>query len=422
MRYIYSLFFYLLLPFLPLRLLWRGRKNPDYRLRWGERFGFYENQSRLTNSIWIHAVSVGEAIAALPLVKELKIKYPTLPIVFTTMTPTGRERVQKALGDQVLQLYVPYDYPQAVKRFLNHIQPKLVLILETELWPNILHYCAQRKIPTYLINARIADKSFRGYYKIRFFVRKMLACFTLIMAQSKKDYEYLIKLGANPKHLQMLGNIKFDITIADEILEQGKQLRQQLGAERPILIAASTHQGEEEKILVAFKKILATTPSALLIIAPRHPERFDEVASLCQQTGFNVVRYSREEKCAANTNIFVADVMGKLLSFYAASDLAFVGGSLVPVGGHNLLEPAALGIPVISGQYLGNFTEISQLLNSANALFTVKDENEFAEKALLLLQNKELCQQYGNAAKNVVEQNKGVLQNILSIIEQEIQR
>lgn len=332
MRYVYNIFLYLILPFLPLRLLWRSRKNSAYRNRILERFGYYKSHL-LDESIWVHAVSVGETIAAVPLVRALIERYPDITIVMTTMTPTGAEQVRKHLNGEVLHFYVPYDYPGIVKRFLYHIKPKLLILMETELWPNILYYLAKYKVPVVLSNARLSAKSFVGYKKLRVFFKTILNYITMIMAQSRKDEERFLALGANPNKLSVAGNVKFDLTVPEEALSKANKFRSILGKKRYVWVAASTHENEEQKILVAARKVLEIIPTALLILVPRHLERFDKVFELCQEEKFNVLRYSNIQGYSPDTNIILGDVMGQLPFFYAASDVAFVGGSLVPWGG-----------------------------------------------------------------------------------------
>ena len=416
MRYTYNFFLYLILPFLPLRLLWRSRKNIAYRERMPERFGYF-NFSPTKECIWVHAVSLGEAISAVPLIRALIRRYPNTAIVVTTMTPTGAERIQKIFNKEVIQLYVPYDYPFIVKRFLCQFNPKILVLMETELWPNILYYSAKRKVPIILCNARLSAKSVSGYKKIRGFMKQILDYITMVVAQSKIDGERFLALGLDPQKLLIGGNIKFDITIPDEVLLQATQLRLVFGKTRPIWIAASTHNMEEEKILIAAKKVLEILPDALLILVPRHLERFDKIFELCRNDGFNVVRYSNKQDYAASTNVVLGDVMGQLLLFYAVSDIAFVGGSLVPWGGHNLLEPAALAKPVISGPNLNAFLEISQLLIDGGALVKVDDELILAQNLLKLFQNQSLREKLGAAALDVVEKHRGTTGKIMALIE-----
>lgn len=415
MRYIYNLFLYLILPFLPLRLLWKSRKSAAYRKRIAERFAFF-NFPALKSSIWVHAVSVGESISAAPLIQDLIRDYPKTTIVVTTMTPTGAERIQKIFNGQVLQLYVPYDYPFAVKRFLRHINPKILILMETELWPNILYYSAQYKIPIILANARLSEKSFANYKKISWFMRPILNRITSVAAQSKLDAKRFLALGIDPKKIAVTGNLKFDAQVPDDVFAQAKQLRLAWGKDRPIWIAASTHKGEEEKVLQAAKMVREILPESLLVLVPRHPQRFNEVFDLCCAQGLEVIRYKERQKCLATTNVILGDVMGHLLLFYAASDIAFVGGSLIPWGGHNLLEPAALAKPIISGQNLNAFLEISQLLTDAEALVKVDDEVSLAQNLLQLFKEKTWQEKLGCAALDVVEKHRGATKKILEQI------
>lgn len=419
MRQIYNFLLYLILPFLPLRLLWKSRRSSAYRQRMAERFGCFD-RTPLNSSIWIHAVSVGESAAAIPLVKELKKRYRKETIVVTTMTPTGAERVQKALANEAIHYYVPYDYPGVVKRFLKHIKPKIIVIMETELWPNILYYASQQKIPMLLANARLSKHSFDNYQKIARFAKSMLNCFTTIAAQSKIDAERYCQLGASSEKVVLFGNLKFDIMVPENILQQAQQLRQNWGEKRSIWIAASTHQGEDEKVLTAAKIVLQTIPDALLILVPRHPERFSQVFELCQKNGFKTIRYSESQSGAADTQIILGDVMGQLLLFYAAVDVTFVGGSLIPWGGHNLLEPAALAKPVLAGPNLSAFREISELLLAANAMIKVENETELANQIVKLFSNSSLRDQYGQAAQSVVKQHRGTTENIMKWIDRSI--
>ncbi len=417
MRYIYSLFFYLALPIILLRLLWRARKAPAYQQRWAERFG-YLNQAVTKNGIWIHAVSVGETLAAIPLIKALQQKYPALPITVTTTTPTGSERVIAALGTQVMHSYAPYDLPSAVQRFIQQIQPRLLILMETELWPNILHTCAAKKIPVLLTNARLSARSAAGYQRLGKLMREMLKNISLIAAQYEADAARFIALGMDPTRIKITGNIKFDLEIAADLAAKAQQLRTQWGAQRPVWIAASTHEGEEEIVLNAFAKIRQSLPNALLILVPRHPERFARVQVLCQQRGYNVIARSKQQAAAADTDIFLGDTMGELMLFYAASDCAFVGGSLIERGGHNPLEPAALGLPVFMGPHVFNFAVISEQLRTAQALFSVQNADDLATHVLQLLQDKNERQRVGDNGRRVVAQNRGAVAKQLALIEE----
>jgi 3-deoxy-D-manno-octulosonic-acid transferase len=403
------------LPFLPSYLLWRSRKNSSYRKKILERFAYF-NFLPLSECIWIHAVSIGESGAAIPLVKTLINQYPDITIVMTTMTPTGAEIVKNILGNKILQLYVPYDYPWVVKRFLRYTNPRLLILIETEIWPNILYYTNKNQIPSILCNARISARSFASYMKIRFFIKPFLNYITIVMAQSKVDADRLLSLGLEDKKLSISGNMKFDLVISNEVSEQAKKLRTILGQKRSIWIAASTHKGEETKILIVAKKILNTLQDTLLILVPRHPERFNEVYEICCREKFKITSYSKLQNYTTTTNIILGDTMGQLLLFYAVSDIAFVGGSLVPCGGHNLLEPAALSKPIISGKYLNNFLEISSILSNANALIKVDNELELSHNLLKLFQNSTLRKKLGKAAFMTIINHCGATQKILDAV------
>jgi len=416
MRYIYNILLYLLIPFILLRLLWRSLKSPGSRKRWNERFGFFAIPKNYQHGLIIHAASVGETIAAVPLIRQLQKIYSDLPITVTTMTVTGSQQVRKSLQNSVFHVYVPYDLPDAVQRFFNKIKPKMLIIMETELWPNLLHYAHTKQIPILLANARLSEKSAQGYAKIKKFTAKMLQNINQIAAQSQSDANRFIKLGMPQDRVNITGNIKFDISLHPRIQEAGESLRQQLGANRSVWIAASTHEGEEEIILAAFKQIKNQLPNCLLILVPRHPERFASVATLCKKLGFNIVLRSANESCDATTDIFIGDTMGELMKFYAATDVAFVGGSLVPIGGHNFLEPAILTLPIISGTHVFNFTEIARLLTEKHALILVKTAPDLAAQVISFFANQQLRQKFGENAKAVVNTNRGAMEKHIHLI------
>lgn len=398
-----------------LRLLWRSRKMPDYRKRVSERFGFYPKQ--LQESIWVHAVSVGETIAAIPLIKALKNSYPNTPILVTNMTPTGAARLKSALGDSVLQSYVPYDLPDVVNRFLSRIKPKIAIILETELWPNTFAACKQRQIPLVVTNARLSEKSANGYHTIAAVTREMLTAVSTLASQGKADAERFISLGMPAEKVIITGNLKYDLEIPPDLLAKGQAVRSQLGADRPLWIAASTHNTEEEIILAAHKRILEKYPTALLILVPRHPDRFDQVANLIKQQGFKFIRRSQNEPCTADVQVYLGDTMGEMLTLFSAVDAAFVAGSFAQVGGHNVLEPAALSKPVISGPVLFNFAEISQKLRDANGLLIVQNAEDLANTINHLFADPQYRQQIGANARRVVDENRGALEKQLRCIQ-----
>jgi len=431
-RILYSLVFYLLTPFICLRMFWRGRLVPGYRDRWQERFGFIPSLPKHVDAdgkttdrkvIWVHSVSVGETITAAPVVRRLQALYPDYLIAMTTSTPTGSERVKAMLGDSVYHCYAPYDLPGAVARFLDTLNPCMLIIKETELWPNIIHGCYSRKIPILLANARLSEKSAKGYHRFSVLTAPMLSELSVVAAQHKDDRERFLSLGLAADKVQVTGNIKFDIEISESLRQRAVELGQQWQRQlRRIWLVASTHKGEDELILEAFRKVLALYPKTLLVLVPRHPDRFDQVAVLCKSKGFTVARRGRSEQPSAETQILLGDTMGELPLFFGACDLAFVGGSLIPVGGHNLMEPAAWGVPVLSGSHLFNFSEASALLLAAGGLEICNSPTEIAQAVLRLLDNDELCQQRGGAALAVVEANRGAMARLLAIIEQLLAR
>lgn len=417
MRYLYTLIYYLITPFVLIRLLWRSRHMPDYRKRWNERFG-YITPILHKKTIWVHAVSVGETLAAIPLVKQLIKHYsPEFHIIVTTTTPTGSALVTKNLHNLVTHVYAPFDTPTAVSRFLRRAQVKLCIIMETEIWPNLLMLCKKQHIPIILANARLSEQSSLRYQLISKSTKRMLSAYHTIATQGVLDGERYLRLGLDPKKLVVAGNIKFDIDIPQETIDSGKAIRKQIGADRRVLIAASTHDREEAIILQAFQKIRAEIPNLFLILVPRHPDRSSKITELCRQTSFILSTRSHNDSINHTTDILLVDTIGELLLFYAASDIAFVGGSLAPVGGHNLIEPAALGLPVLTGPYLHNFTEISKLLQNAGAAQIVSDSNAIGDAVIALCSAKELRAKIGKCAQETIESNRGALQKHLECIE-----
>lgn len=414
LRYVYTILFYLAIPWIFLRLYWRGRRVPENRSHWRERFGFCPFQ--LEKCIWVHAVSVGETIAAIPLIKALQQQYQNVPIVVTNMTVTGAARVKAAFGDKVLQTLIPYDLPGMVSRFLNHTCPQVVVIMETELWPNLFAACQKRKIPIVIANARLSEKSANGYKKIASLTREMLSAVSALAAQGHADAERFIELGISKDKVVVTGNLKFDLEIPSGLAVKSADLREQLNGERLIWIAASTHPSEEEIILAAHRMLQANCPSALLILVPRHPDRFDSVAALCLQNGFNIARRSGSETCTAQTEIYLGDTMGELLLLYSVADVAFVAGSFAPIGGHNMLEPAALHKPIIIGPVYFNFAEISEMLLKANGMIVVRDAKELAEQIKCLFMNADDRAKMAENAYQVMAANRGALARQVQLI------
>jgi len=416
LRYIYSLLFYLLLPFILLRLIWRGFSTPDYWQRWPERFGFIKAKPVNQEVIWIHAVSVGEVQAAVPLIQALQQPWPPPSILVTTMTPTGSQRVQKLFGDKVWHVYLPYDLPDAVARFLNQVQPRLAIIMETELWPNLLSACHHRQIPVILANARLSANSAKNYQYLGKWMSTILSYITVIAAQTQVDAERFRHLGAKSTQVRVTGSIKFDSRLPSDLSEQITHLRQQWGQARLVWIAASTHEGEEEAVLAALAQLKPVFSNLLLVLVPRHPERFQRVARLCTRQGYKIVRRSENGICTVETDIYLGDTMGELPLLYAACAVAFVGGTLVPVGGHNLMEPAAVGVPIIVGPQVFEWAEITRQLIVAGAVRQVNNANELATELKLLLANQTLRDEMGRCGKLFVEQNRGALARLLEII------
>ncbi|MBX9406729.1 lipid IV(A) 3-deoxy-D-manno-octulosonic acid transferase [Pseudomonas baetica] len=414
-RTLYTALFYLGLPLVAIRLWLRARKAPAYAKRIGERFS-YGMPALQPGGIWVHAVSVGESIAAAPMIRALLQRYPQLPMTVTCMTPTGSERIQALFANEprIQHCYLPYDLPCAAARFLERAQPKLAVIMETELWPNHIHQCAKRGIPVALANGRLSERSARGYGRFSKLTAPMLAEMSFFAVQTEAEAQRFRDLGARPETVEVTGSIKFDLTIDPQLLQRAAELRGQWQAlERPVWIAASTHEGEDEVVLNAHRQLLASYPNALLILVPRHPERFNSVLELCQREGFATVRRSTDANVAAETSVLLGDTMGELLFLYALADSAFVGGSLVPNGGHNLLEPAALAKPVISGPHLFNFLDIAAQMREAGALVEVDDAEGLAVEVRRLFELPRDAQRMAEAGLNVMRRNQGALQRLL---------
>ncbi len=415
-RRIYSLLLYLLLPAALVRLLVRGLRNHGYWHRWGERFGFVTQFPQ--GAIWIHAVSVGEVRATVPLVAALEQRFPGRRILMTTMTPTGSAQVRELFGIRVAHCYVPYDLPSAVRRFLVRTQPQLALIMETELWPNLFHFCAARSIPIVVANVRMSEKSMRRYQRFGTFTRATLAQVRIFAAQSEADAARLRVLGAAAQSVHVTGSMKFEINPPASLREQAQALRRQWGAQRPVWIAASTREGEDELVLEQFGFLRQRLPTLLLVLVPRHPERFATVARLCRRTGFGVeLRSERQATLAPGVDILVGDTMGELPLFYAAADVAFVGGSLVPTGGHNLLEPAAAGVAVVFGPNMFNFAEIARLTRERGAGTQVGNSDEMGRAIAAYLENANLRFNAGDAGRKMVEENRGALERTLALMD-----
>lgn len=421
MRVIYTLFFYVLLPFVLMRLLWRSVSAPAYAKRWAERFGFFPALATHKKVVWLHTVSVGEFLAALPLIRRLQAD-DSVQLVITTTTPTGSERVRATFGDSVFHVYAPYDLPDVLARFLNRVKPSLYLVMETELWPNTLAACARRNIPTLLINGRLSEKSARGYARFGALTKPMLQNLSCAAIQNSIDAARFIELGLSDDKVIVTGNIKFDLSLSDDLRARAAMLKSQLSndGQRLVLIAASTHQGEDEIILDAFAQVRASTSdagrSAVLVLVPRHPERFERVGQLCASRGFSVARRS-EHSWNSENNLLLGNTMGELMQMFGASDIAFMGGSLVPNGGHNFIEPAAWGLPLVSGEHLFNFAEVARLMTEAGALIKVNSAQTLADAFIRLLEDDLLRMEAGAAALQVAVDNRGALDKTFVVID-----
>lgn len=419
-RTLYTLLLYLSLPVIAVRLWLRSRKAPAYAKRIGERFAVTLPDLK-PGGIWLHAVSVGESIAAAPVVKALQQQYPNLPITVTCMTPTGSERIQSLFGDSVQHCYLPYDLPLASKRFLQRLQPRLAIVMETELWPNHINQCARLKIPVVLANGRLSERSARGYARFAKLVAPMLKQISALAVQSDIEAQRFIELGARAQTVKVTGSIKYDQQVAAGLPQQAQALREQWQArQRPIWIAASTHAGEDALILAAHQQLLGLFPNALLILVPRHPERFESVYTLCIEQGMRVQRRSTKALVTAQHQVLLGDTMGELMFLYALADVALVGGSLIKHGGHNMLEPIALAKPTLTGPHYFNFLEIAEQLLAAGGLQTVADRSELAQAVARLWTSAAHAQSMCCAAQQVLQRNQGALQRLLQIIQAQL--
>jgi 3-deoxy-D-manno-octulosonic-acid transferase len=410
-RHIYTALLWLLLPYIFFHLLWRARKQPEYLQHIAERFGFYSAHSNKP-VIWLHTVSVGETRAAVSLVKRLQAAYPNHQILLTHTTPTGRDASEQLYGDKVLRVYLPYDYPFAVRRFLRHFKPQVGVLLETEIWFNLINSCHNAQIPLLLLNARLSEKSAKRYARIPNLTRSGLSQLSGVSAQSEEDAARLSALGAH--NVSVMGNLKYEIEPPLTMLESGKHLRIMFGTGRPVFLAASTRVGEEELLLGALKQV--EVPTLLTVIVPRHPQRFDEVATLLAQRGIRFQRRSENRPIAAETQVMLGDSMGEMFAYYAACDIAFIGGSLLPFGGQNLIEACAVGKPVLIGPHTYNFTQASMLAVEHGAAVRVEDASSLAKTLQQLITHSESLAKMGAEGLAFVNSNRGATEHAVSII------
>lgn len=420
MRHFYSLIFYLALPLILLRLCWRGIRAPAYFKRWRERFGAATSPAPNRPVIWVHAVSVGEVEACRPLIQGLQTHYPDHEILITTMTPTGSARVKMLFHEHVLHCYLPYDLPFAVERFLKFYRPVMGILMETELWPNLIAHSYRRNIPLIMANARLSERSAKGYQRIGKLTREMFAGLSLVATQTQTDRQRFRELGISADKVHAVGNLKFELSLPASITEQAEATRAMWG-NRPVWIAASTHEGEEEQILNAARRVRAAVPDVLLILVPRHPERFDRVAALSRRSGYRTLRRSEGKPCSSAVEVLVVDTMGELPVFYGCSDLALIGGSLIPHGGHNLLEPAALGRAVITGPHYFNFAEVTRQFIEHGAAVEIADKEALADKVIALLGDPQQRALMGEAGLDLIARNQGASKRLINLIDRHIQ-
>jgi 3-deoxy-D-manno-octulosonic-acid transferase len=414
-RLVYTIIFTLCMPFVFLKLLWRGYNSPEYRDRKLERFGFFKAPT-IKNSIWVHAVSVGEVLAAEPIIREIQKRYPSKYVVLTSMTPTSSALIRKLFGNSVFHVYAPYDLPWLVDSFLRRVKPEFLIIMETELWPNTIHRTRLRGCPVVLANARLSERSARGYRRLKPAVGWMLNELYLVICQHQNDAKRFASLGIDESKISVTGSVKYDLDIAETHLIKGAEQKRAIGDDQIVWIAASTHEGEDARLLKIHREIRKVFPDVILILVPRHPERFEGVYQLALNQKFKAYRRSECEFIPADSEVFVVDSMGELLDFYVASDIAFIGGSLVEVGGHNPIEPGALGLPIIMGPYVFNFEAICQQLVSVGGLYLAEDDESLQTCLLSLMRDVEKAQAMGHAALGEIEASKGAVIRVVDAL------
>jgi len=423
MRLFYTLALLLLAPFAFIWFAWRSLRQTGQMDKLGERLGSSPFMQPGT-AIWVHGASVGEIRAAAPLIQALHRAHPDRPILVTTFTATGRRHARQLFGDKVMVSLLPYDLPFFVSRWLNCTKPAVALIMETEIWPNLYAGCAKRRIPLLLVSARMSERAFKRYsdWKLRGITRDALRRTAAIAVQTPSDRERFRALGADESRLTLMGNLKFDIAVTDETLGAGRAMREKLFGSAKVLVAASTREGEEPLLLDAFKRLLQGQPNTVLVLAPRHPDRANAVGALISAAGFGFRRRSAGDAPVKAGEVLLVDVLGQLMKFFAAGDVAFVGGTLVPVGGHNLLEPAALSLPVLVGPYLDNVKDVAEMMHEAGALTVVQDPQSLATAAAWLLGNPATRKSIGEVARAKVEENRGALDRALALVKATLPR
>ncbi len=415
LRVLYLLLTHLVAPIVIAVEGWRELRDPAQRGRVKQRLGFVAPQSK-PGCTWIHAVSVGEVQAAAALVRELKRRVPGLEIVLTTVTATGAARARAIFGDEVRHCYLPYDLPGAVRRFLDRIRPRVAIMLETEIWPTLYREIGRRSLPLAIASARISDRSVNRYRRMASLVGESLSGDVSIGAQTPADAARFVALGAAESSVRVTGNVKFDLEIPEAVVAAGRELRSGCASGRPVWIAGSTHEGEESAVLAAHATIRSRHPLALLLLVPRHPQRFDAVQALLAKSGRPFAKRSSGELPSLQDEVYLVDTVGELQMFYAAADVAFVGGSLVPVGGHSLLEPALLGLPVIAGPWMQNAREVAELLSGAGALATVRDGDQLAVRVLECFDDPATARADGAKGREAVAANRGAVQRVVEMV------
>lgn len=415
MRWLYVMLTSLLAPVVVAMEGWKALWNVEYRGRLRQRLGYVPAQES-PGSLWVHAVSVGEVQAAAGLIRALRARFPGLAVVVTTVTPTGAQRAKSLFGAEVRHCYLPYDLPGPVRRFLDRIRPKAAIILETEIWPTLYDALGRRGIPLVLASARVSARSVDRYRRMASLFRETLSHGILIGAQSDTDAERFRAIGAAPGRIAVTGNVKFDMEIPQSVVDAGRAFRARAVPGRPAWIAGSTHEGEEAAALAAHELIRARHPRALLILVPRHPQRFEAVRSLLRKRGQPFAQRSAGEIPAAEHDVFLVDTLGELQMFYAAADVAFVGGSLVPIGGHNLLEPAVLGLPILSGPHTQNAQDVAELLQESGALAIVGGAEELARRVADYFDDASLARADGEQGQRTVAQSRGAVSRLVAMV------
>lgn len=417
MRFVYNVVTYLLSPVYGLYWIFRGIANRDYWVDLAQRFGF--GCPQLTDGcIWIHAVSVGEVQASAPLVKSLATRFPDRQLLITTVTPTGRERAKRLFGNDVAHCYLPFETPMAVNHFFDATSPQIALIMETEIWPNLYYQLEQKSIPLLLVNARLSQKSLQGYLKMRALSRPAVRSIRHIAVQSERDAQRFQHLGARTARLSVMGNLKFEMHLPDDFPKRTRTLKDSLGPERHIWVAGSTHKGEDTQLLAAHRRVLESCAGALLVIAPRHPERASEIAALCSESGFNFRLSTEVASLADDVQVLIVDMLGELVYFYGVALAVFVGGSLVPAGGHNPIEAILAGAPIVTGPNIENFEGVYQDMIQCGAARMIETEHALADRMCAWFSDKEQRKIDVEAGLSVVENSRGALQHCLQLLEQ----